>query len=180
MPGPYGPGRSGEGNEPVTYVVVTGPDPVGCFGHRTPPAAIRWPTASWKAGDRCGTPSGRCRMGRGGGASRRAGSTAGRSVCGTMSPRRPPSPSPATVTRAHRKAMGGNGGLGERRRTLPLRPDRQGHGVPGHPVDIVVLPGQAYDLQGLPEPMECRSFGAPVGDGAFDADRPIGKPAGAG
>ncbi len=25
MPGPYGPGRSGEGNEPVTYVVVTGP-----------------------------------------------------------------------------------------------------------------------------------------------------------
>ncbi len=27
MPGPYGPGRSGEGNEPVRYVVVTGP---GC------------------------------------------------------------------------------------------------------------------------------------------------------
>ncbi len=25
MPGPYGPGRSGEGNEPVRYVVVTGP-----------------------------------------------------------------------------------------------------------------------------------------------------------
>ena len=24
MPGPYGPGRSGEGNEPVKYVVVTG------------------------------------------------------------------------------------------------------------------------------------------------------------
>ncbi len=27
MPGPYGPGRSGEGNEPVRYVVVTGPAP---------------------------------------------------------------------------------------------------------------------------------------------------------
>ncbi len=28
MPGPYGPGRSGEGNEPVKYVVVTGLNPV--------------------------------------------------------------------------------------------------------------------------------------------------------
>ncbi len=27
MPGPYGPGRSGEGNEPVKYVVVTGANP---------------------------------------------------------------------------------------------------------------------------------------------------------
>ncbi len=27
MPGPYGPGQSGEGNEPVRYVVVTGPGP---------------------------------------------------------------------------------------------------------------------------------------------------------
>ncbi len=29
MPGPYGPGRSGEGNEPVTYVGVTGPEGPG-------------------------------------------------------------------------------------------------------------------------------------------------------
>ncbi len=29
MPGPYGPGRSGEGNEPVRYVVVTGPEGPG-------------------------------------------------------------------------------------------------------------------------------------------------------
>ncbi len=29
MPGPYGPGRSGEGNEKVTYLVVTGPEGPG-------------------------------------------------------------------------------------------------------------------------------------------------------
>ncbi len=39
-----------------------------------------------------------------------------------------PFPYPRTCpTRAHRKAAGGKGALGERRRTLPRRPGRQGH-----------------------------------------------------
>ncbi len=79
------------------------------------------------------------------------------------------------VTRAHRKAAEGKGALGERRRTLRRRPGRQ-----GHPVDTVALPGRAHDLKGLPVPMEGRSSCAPVGDGALDADRPVGNPAGAG
>ncbi len=53
-------------------------------------------------------------------------------------------------------------------------------GAPGHPVDIAVLPGRAHDPRGLPKPMEGRSFGAPAGDGAFDADRPVGKHGGRG
>ncbi len=47
--------------------------------------------------------------------------------------------------------------------------------APGHPVDTVVPPGRERDPRGLPEPMEGRSSGAPVGDGAFDADRPVGR-----
>ncbi len=47
--------------------------------------------------------------------------------------------------------------------------------APGFPVDTVVPPGRAHDPRGLPEPMEGRSSGAPVGDGAFDADRPGGR-----
>ncbi len=52
--------------------------------------------------------------------------------------------------------------------------------APGHPVDTVTLPGRAHDLKGLPVPMEGRSSRAPVGDGAFDADRPVGEPGGRG
>ncbi len=52
--------------------------------------------------------------------------------------------------------------------------------APGLPVDTVAPPGQAHDPQGLPEPMEGRSSGAPVGDRAFDADRPVGEPGGRG
>ncbi len=48
-------------------------------------------------------------------------------------------------------------------------------GAPGHPVDTAAPPGRARDPQGLPEPMEGRSSGAPVGDGALDADRPGGR-----
>ncbi len=58
MPGPYGPGRSGEGNEPVTYLVVTGPVPVraelvgveqregvgGVLDHPAPPAVAVVPS----------------------------------------------------------------------------------------------------------------------------------------
>ncbi len=47
--------------------------------------------------------------------------------------------------------------------------------APGHPVDTVMPPDRARDLNGLREPMEGRSSGAPVGDGAFDADRPVGR-----
>ncbi len=52
--------------------------------------------------------------------------------------------------------------------------------APGFPVDIVAPPGRERDPRGPPEPMEGRSSGAPVGDGALDADRPVGAPGGRG
>jgi len=40
----------------------------------------------------------------------------------------------------------------------------------GYLVGIVVLPGQAHDLKGLPELIEGRRFDALIADRAFDAD----------
>jgi len=40
----------------------------------------------------------------------------------------------------------------------------------GYLVRFTVLPGQAHDLQGLPELLDGLEFGAFVGDRAFDAD----------
>ena len=38
---------------------------------------------------------------------------------------------------------------------------------------LAVLPGQVHDLAGMPGPLEGLRFGAPIGDGAFDADWPV-------
>lgn len=44
----------------------------------------------------------------------------------------------------------------------------------GYLVRFVILPGQASDLAGMPELLEGLSFGALIGDKAFDADWLLG------
>ena len=45
----------------------------------------------------------------------------------------------------------------------------------GQSVRFVILPGQAHDLPGVPKLLEGLSFGAVVGDRAFDGDWPVSE-----
>ena len=79
-----------------------------------------------------------------------------------------------TVVRAHRKAAGAIGGtrrqgIGRSRGGLTSKVVAITDAL-GYAVRFVILPGQAHDLPGVPKLLKGLSFGAVVGDRAFDAD----------
>ena len=79
-----------------------------------------------------------------------------------------------TVVQAHRKAAGAPGGtrrqgIGRSRGGLPGKVIAVAD-APGQSVRFVILPGQAHDLPVVSKLLEGLSFGAAVGDRAFDAD----------
>ena len=84
-----------------------------------------------------------------------------------------------TVVQAHRKAAGAPGGtlrqgIGRSRGGLPGKAVALADAL-GQSVRFVILPGQAHDLPVVPKLLEGLSFGAVVGDRAFDADWPVSE-----
>ena len=79
-----------------------------------------------------------------------------------------------TVVQAHRKAASAIGGtrrqgIGRSRGGLPGKVIALADAL-GYAVRFVILPGQAHDLPVVPKLLKGLSFGAVVGDKAFDAD----------
>ncbi len=79
-----------------------------------------------------------------------------------------------TIVQAPRKAAGArkggqNQGTGRSRGGLTTRTVAVVDAL-GYLVRFTILPGQAHDLQGVPELLDGLEFGAFVGDRAFDAD----------
>ncbi len=68
-----------------------------------------------------------------------------------------------------RKGGGQNQGIGRSRGGLTTRTVAVVDAL-GYLVRFRILPGQAHDLQGVPELLDGLEFGAFVGDRAFDAD----------
>ena len=84
-----------------------------------------------------------------------------------------------TVVQAHRKAAGAPGGtlrqgIGRSRGGLPGKVIALADAL-GQSVRFVILPGQAHDLPVVPKLLKGLSFGAVVGDRAFDADWPVSE-----